>query len=140
MGSAKKPVIIPTRKQPGRHPGKLTAIGKPTAATTDRSFRGPLRAIERFLLFLLGKRSDHRLFGLRQNNAKAVMTLEPAEVPVGLQPDVLDQGRTRAGEPHNLAPIQVPQSTNPVHVSRLQQTLQAGSSNVTNMLIILVAN
>ena len=52
------------------------------------------------------------------------MTLEPAQIPAGLHPDVLDQGSTRAGEPDNLASIQVPQSTNTVHVSRLQEALQ----------------
>ena len=61
------------------------------------------------------------------------MTLEPAEVPVGLQPDVLDHGRTRAGEPDNLASIQVSQSTNSVHVCRLQEALQAGRSNVIDI-------
>jgi hypothetical protein len=61
------------------------------------------------------------------------MTLEPAKVPVGLQPDVLDHGCTRAGEPDNLASIQVPQSTNSVHVSRLQEALQAGRTDVTDI-------
>jgi hypothetical protein len=61
------------------------------------------------------------------------MTLEPAQVPVGLQPDVLDHGSTRAGEPDDLASIQVPQSTNSVHVSRLQAALQAGRSTVTDI-------
>jgi len=54
------------------------------------------------------------------------MKLEPAEVLVGLHPDVLDHGSTGAGEADNLASIQVPQSTNSVHVSRLQEALQAG--------------
>jgi hypothetical protein len=61
------------------------------------------------------------------------MTLEPAEVPAGLHPDILDDGSARAGEPDNLASIQVPQSTNSVHVSRLQEALQAGRSNVTDI-------
>ena len=61
------------------------------------------------------------------------MTLEAAEIPVGLQPDVLDHGRTRAGEPDNLASIQVSQSTNSVHVCRLQEALQAGRSNVIDI-------
>jgi hypothetical protein len=86
---------------------------------------------KRRFLFLPGKRSNHPLFGLGQNNAKAVMTLEPAEIPAGLHPDVLNHGSTRAGETDNLASIQVPQSTNSVHVSRLQEALQAGRSNVT---------
>jgi hypothetical protein len=52
------------------------------------------------------------------------MTLEPAKVPVVIHPDILDQGSTRAGEADDLASIQVPQSTNSVHVSRLQEALQ----------------
>jgi hypothetical protein len=61
------------------------------------------------------------------------MALEPAEVPARLQPDVLDHGSAGAGEPDNLASIQVAQSTNSVHIGRLQEALQAGKSNVTDI-------
>jgi hypothetical protein len=60
------------------------------------------------------------------------MTLKPAKVPIGLQPDVLNHGCARAGKSHNLASIQVSQSTNPVHISRLQDALQADRSNGIN--------